>query len=127
MNADEVRERLERERETCAAASLYLYRRARYMKVGWIVAQVVMACAIAFKGGENGPWLGLLLLIPTVLLGLERSLAIQDRSGWHYNKRLGIDRLLTDLAEGEDPATIQRRFWDLDQRMADTFPQGTWQ
>src|SRR4051812_21423167 len=117
-SASSVEEILTKDREISRTASWKLFKLARRLRLGSLFGQVILAIAIGFWGGPWGPWLGLISLLPTVITSAERILAVEKSSGWHYEKRIKIDRLLLELQSGSDPQDIMNRYLTLDQEMA---------
>ena len=86
---------------------------------------ILSTLAVAILGGE--PWSKWLAILPgqtSFFVGTERTFAFRSRSGWHCEKRIGLERILLRLDEGVEPAQIRAEMIDLDQRMSLGFPHG---
>lgn len=122
----DFRQELVGQRDDASTASSNLFKLARRLKLAAIGSQVLLAVAIGFFGGHYGPWLGMASLVPTLIGMAQRMFAPEAASGWHYEKRLEIDRLLCRYDEGEEPSALRRAYLDMDAEMAKRFPHGSW-
>jgi hypothetical protein len=126
VDKNDVKRELIALRDESRNASGSLFAMSRKLKIAALVCQILIAVAIGFFGGPWGPWLGLVSFLPALVLSAERMFASQEASGWHYDKRVEIDRLLLHLSRGDDPGEVWNRYLELDAEMAKRFPHGSW-
>lgn len=76
------------------------------------------------SGFEWSKFLAILPALSAFFLTSEKTFAWRSRSGWHCEKRIGLERLLARLESGEPTHAIRKDLLDLDEKMSTGFPHG---